>query len=596
MDRNTFIGFVLIGLVLMIWMWMSAPAPQTPQQVQPDSTAAAAAHAAPDTARAERIHEGLQSPDTLGKFFSARAVTQEKVLTVETDNYTAEITSRGGALRAWILNHFTTWNTYPLDLVTDTLGDFNLLFSTADGKVIDTRNLNFTIGYPGCQVTLHNKDSFKLELVLPVNENSRIVKTLTFYNGLYAFNCQFRFENMAPVISNFEYQVVWENGLRFAERNSIDESNAATSFAYAGGELTEVDAAKMNDSIKQNISGNINWVATRTKYFGLVIMARDNECQGAYLEGHHYPLPDHGAKEVYSLGLKVPFLGKDQESSNFTVYLGPLDFNTLKGYNADLEKIMNLGAAWIIRPIAQYVLMPLFQAIHYVIPNWGWVIIVFTIIIKIVLSPLSRSSLKSMKKMQAMQPMITELREKYKDDPQKMNAAVMRLYKEYGVNPAGGCLPMLIQLPILYALWAVFRSTIQLRHAPFFGWITDLSIPDVVARLPFTIPIFNVSELSGLALIMGITMFVQQKMTVKDPRQKATIWMMPILMTLLFMGFPSALNLYYLVFNILQIGQQMWMNRNADEEPLRKVEEKHNKPKGIFTRLAKDLPNLSKKR
>ncbi len=189
---------------------------------------------------------------------------------------------------------------------------------------------------------------------------------------------------------------------------------------------------------------------------------------------------------------------------------------------------MSLGAAWIIRPIAEYVMMPLFQFVHFFIPNYGIVIIVFSLIIKVVLYPLTKSSMTSMRKMQALQPMMEELREKHKDDPQKMNEQVMRLYKEYGVNPAGGCLPMILQLPILYALWAVFRSTIELRQAPFFGWIHDLSVPDVIATLPFPIPFFNITELSGLALLMGITMFVQQKMAVKDPRQKAMVWLMPI--------------------------------------------------------------------
>ena len=257
--------------------------------------------------------------------------------------------------------------------------------------------------------------------------------------------------------------------------------------------------------------------------------------------------------------------------------------------------MMNLGYAWIIRPIAQYILMPLFHGIHFLIPNWGLVIIIFSILIKIALYPLSVSSMKAMKKTQQLQPLMAEIKEKYKDDPEKMNAANMRLYKEYGVNPAGGCLPMLVQLPILYALWAVFRSTIELRHAPFFGWIHDLAAPDVIATLPFAIPIFNITELSGLALLMGITMFVQQKMTVQDPRQKAMVWMMPVMMTLLFNSFAAGLNLYYFVFNLLQILQQVWMNKTGNDEPLRKVEEKPGKKGGIMARIAKDMPKLPKR-
>ena len=201
--------------------------------------------------------------------------------------------------------------------------------------------------------------------------------------------------------------------------------------------------------------------------------------------------------------------------------------------------------------------------------------------------------MKSMQKMQRLQPMIEEVKTKYKEDPQKMNQAVMRLYKEYGVNPAGGCLPMLLQLPILYALWAVFSSSIELRQANFVWWIKDLSIPDVIVTLPFSIPVFNITDVSGLALAMGITMFIQQKMTVKDPRQKMMVWMMPVLLTLLFNFFPSGLNLYYFMFNLLSIVQQFYVTKKHKDEPLRKVEPKKQSG-GIINKLTKNMPKLNK--
>jgi len=146
----------------------------------------------------------------------------------------------------------------------------------------------------------------------------------------------------------------------------------------------------------------------------------------------------------------------------------------------------------------------------------------------------------------------------------------------------------------LIALYNVFRATIELRQASFVWWITDLSIPDTIVSLPFEIPLFGVKDVSGLALMMGITMFIQQKMTVKDPRQKAMVWLMPVLMTLLFNSFPSGLNLYYFVFNLLSIGQQIIVNRQADDQPLRKVEPKKRRQGGIFGRLTKDLPRLKR--
>ena len=186
---------------------------------------------------------------------------------------------------------------------------------------------------------------------------------------------------------------------------------------------------------------------------------------------------------------------------------------------------------------------------------------------------------------------MNELKEKHKDNPDQMNRAIMNLYKDYGVNPAGGCLPLLLQMPILYALYNVFSSTIQLRQASFVGWINDLSIPDTIVHLPFTVPFFGMTTLSGLALAMCITMFVQQKQTVTDPRQKAMVWMMPVMMMLIFNNLPAGLNLYYFVFNLLSIGQQMWINKKHGDEPLRKVDPQKSSG-GLIGRLAKNMPDL----
>jgi YidC/Oxa1 family membrane protein insertase len=172
--------------------------------------------------------------------------------------------------------------------------------------------------------------------------------------------------------------------------------------------------------------------------------------------------------------------------------------------------------------------------------------------------------MKSMKKMQMLQPKITELKEKFKDNPQKVQQETMKLYSTYGINPMGGCLPMLLQMPILIALWSLFNVAIELRQQPFIFWINNLSSPDIIFRLPFKIPLINVDVVSGLALLMGITMFIQQKMSIKDPSQKAMIYMMPIMMTLMFMGFPSGLNLYYFMFNLFSIAQQYYINHKHD--------------------------------
>ncbi|MCX6132469.1 MAG: membrane protein insertase YidC [Ignavibacteriales bacterium] len=597
MDRQSILGYILIFVLLVVWMWMNSPK----QTQQPQQQKAVATQIAPqdsskrvDTLRVQQ-KENTQA-DPLGKFFAGRDKGVDRTIRIETDLYIAEIASRGGLIKRWELKKYKTWDGHPVQLVDlKKGGDLSLLFATSDGRLINTRDLYFDVGDNGfSEHVVGAGEEYDLQLVLPVVGGGQISKTLKFKNGEYGVGFDAKFIRTASVVANFEYQVIWESGLRYAEQNSIDESSFSAAYAYAGKELTEIDAANFDNRPEKNITGTVDWVAMRTKYFALALMPTEKTSDGAYLAGSRAQAPDKGAVEAYSIAVKMPFKGGAEEGASFRIFFGPADLSLLKMYNIGLDKIVGLGWTWLIRPISEYVLLPLMSFIHYVVPNWGLVIVVFSIIIKIVLHPLTRSSMRSMKKMQALQPLMTEIKEKYKDDPQKMNQQVLNLYKEYGVNPAGGCLPVLLQFPILIALYNVFRATIELRQGSFVWWITDLSIPDRIATLPFEIPFFGIRDVSGLALLMGITMFVQQKQTVKDPRQKAMIWMMPVMMTLLFNSFPSGLNLYYFVFNVLSIGQQMIINRQSDDQPLRKVEPKKKKGGGIFARLGKDLPRLKK--
>ncbi|MDX1427540.1 MAG: membrane protein insertase YidC, partial [Salegentibacter mishustinae] len=196
-------------------------------------------------------------------------------------------------------------------------------------------------------------------------------------------------------------------------------------------------------------------------------------------------------------------------------------------------------------------------------------------------------------KMQLLQPKITEIKEKLKDDQQKMSKETMKLYKTYGVNPAGGCLPLLLQMPIFVALWGLFQTAIELRQQPFIFWIKDLSTPDVIYNLGFKLPLFGIQQISGLALLMGITTFIQQKMSMKDPKQQALIYIMPVMLTILFMSFPSGLNLYYFMFNLLSIAQQYYINHKHSDMVLEPVKNQNKKP-GFMDRLMEAAEQKSK--
>ncbi|HVN48676.1 MAG TPA: membrane protein insertase YidC [Bacteroidota bacterium] len=594
MDRQSTIGFILIFIVLVVWMWLNSS--KTPQQTQRDKIvnvkkdSAMVEKAAPTPAPAT---DTVMQPNAYGKYFSSRARGKEQIITIETELYRAQLSSKGGVIKTWELKNYQTWDGKPVQLVDyDHQGDLSVLLTTSDGRVINTHDLYFDVQAP--ETIIKRTGTFEFEIVfsLPASNGGMLIKRLKFHNGEYGFDEKIQFENLSSVVANYQYEVLWEHGIRYAERNSIEESNFAAGYAYAGGELTQIDATKIDQKEQKEISGAVNWVATRDKYFGIAMIPIDVVSEGAYLEGNRRAMPSNGALESYAISLKMPYKGGVSEGTAIKVFLGPLQHSILKSYNVGLENIMSLGWAWLVRPISEYIMLPIFLAIHSVVSNWGLVIIIFSILIKLALHPLSKKQMESMKKMQKLQPMMDEIREKYKDDPQRMNQAVMNLYKEYGVNPAGGCLPLLFQLPIMYALYAVFRGAIELRHSSFIWWIKDLSSPDVIYTLPFGIPIMG-SEISGIALLMGVSMFIQSKQTVQDPRQKSMIWMMPIMMTLVFNSLPSGLNLYYAVFNVIGIVQQIFINKKHEDEPLRKVEPKKKNRGGIF-KLAKDMPRLKK--
>jgi YidC/Oxa1 family membrane protein insertase len=238
--------------------------------------------------------------------------------------------------------------------------------------------------------------------------------------------------------------------------------------------------------------------------------------------------------------------------------MGPKEIKTLKAANPKLAKAVNFG--WF-DVIAQPLLVCL-KFFHRFLHNYGLAIILLTVLIKILFWPLTHKSYVSMQAMKKLQPKMAKIREKYKDDKEKMNQEIMQMYRTHKVNPMGGCLPMLLQIPVFFALYRVLYSSIAMRHAPFLWWINDLSAPDRL-YVGFTIPYLG--GLPVLTLLMGISMFVQQKMTPTsaDPRQEKMMLMMPVVFTVFFVNFPSGLVLYWLVNNILSIGQQYYINKKA---------------------------------
>jgi YidC/Oxa1 family membrane protein insertase len=578
MDRNSIIGFVLIGLILVVWLYFQSkntPPPQQQQQVQqiedtlkkPVKTDTQKTVIQP---KKDSVISENPVSEKLGVYFSKFEKGEDKVIMIETDNYYAEFSTKGGSLIKFEVKGFKTWDNYPVQLLyLDRGGELNLLFNSTDGKLIDTKDLYFNAAYkPWERVSLKGHDEYKFKFELPIDTlGAKIIKTFTIKNGSFMFGVEVELINPGSFTSNYEYQMAWESSLKLTEYRSDQEGGHAQAFSLMGDEIEVIDATSPDEPVKSDLNGSTNWVSSRIKYFSVFLIPQNKKADGSYITGNYTKLPENGFEKNYSVALKMLIKNDKYEKSSFNVYLGPVDYEILKSHNMELERTMRFSLDFIVRPIAQYVILPVFLFLHKFISNWGIVIIIFSIVMKVVLTPFTRYQMKSMKKMSELQPKMNAIREKHKDDQQKQQAAIMKMYKEEKINPAGGCLPLLLQLPILYALFGVFSSTIELRQAYFGLWINDLSIPDVIVKLPFKVPLFGISDISGLALLMGITMFIQQKMTIKDPKQMAMVYLMPIMMTLLFTTLPAGLNLYYFMFNLLSIIEQYFVTHRKKGTP-----------------------------
>lgn len=376
----------------------------------------------------------------------------------------------------------------------------------------------------------------------------------------------------------------WSGGLRLTEElQSSSRGPHFQGFVHAEGEVQRKDSGKVRKG-PLDFAGATRFVGVMNKYFMAAIVPRGDQQGPSRL----WETPSGDAKHP-SVGGEIvaprtPGLSADAVS--YDVYVGPQDFAALQEHGLGLEKAIDLGMSWI-RPLSRTILSFIIW-LHGFVPNYGFVIIIFALVMNTLFLPLTWKSTKSMRDMSALKPRLDALREKYKDEPQKMSEATMKLYKEAGVNPLSGCLPLLIQMPVFFALYAVLFRTIELRQEPFVAWIRDLSQPDVIFNLPFALPFIG-SGICLLPIIMGITSYFQSKQTMVDPNQKAMIIMMPIMMTLIFFTLPSGLVLYWLVSNLFTISTKFFMGSPAPAAAgsAEVVESTPVKPKGKSKKRAK---------
>lgn len=460
----------------------------------------------------------------------------QKDITVETDLYTALFSSRGASLKSLTLKNYREVNVPTANKVT--LGadsDPNLFsFSTrASGFNLPDNTL---FGADTDRLKIEKDGTGKLTFSYISGQGFTVRKVYTFSSGVYGIKLETQLFNnsAAPLVGAFQHIMTYPAEPKVKD-NRFD---TAGSYLFSDNSLQSNKIKDVSTSSKR-YEKSILWSGFADKYFISSILSDKNSIASVELK-------KNSAGFFESTVSSPQFTVNPGQSSTVThrLFVGPKDIDILKQQGNSLEQSLDLGWFTVIAKPLLYSLKFFYRYVG----NYGIAIIIITIILKVFFFPLTHKSYKSMKGMQKIQPEMAKLREKYKDDRDAMNKAVMELYREHKVNPMGGCLPMVVQIPVFFALYKSLMFSIELRHAPFYLWVTDLADKDPYYVTP---------------VIMGVTMFIQQKMTPSqmEPMQQKMMLALPVVFTFMFLSFPSGLVLYWLVNNLLTIGQQMYINK-----------------------------------
>ncbi len=549
MDKNTLLALLLVGLVLLLWpLYMKkVGVKESAKKPAAKSSEVQKQSKAPTTGLpSEKRTEIARKPVSPVEVSQVTKGEKPDTLVVETSLFRGLLSSAGGGtVVSWKLKKYFKGDkkdSVLVELIPDSAsGNLSI---TPENRWQGFGSANFHVELDS-QWVENGKKYHMIRFSRNFGKTSRLEKEFLFHDDSYGVDLKVRFFSFNRAAIGEGYTIHWTSGLAPTEKGVKKDLPYYQAYALQGGELLKTKGK--STGIRE---GKTSWVALRTKYFLVAIIPEKPQGSGAELEGSKIKIQDEKENwKQFSINLVMPYSGVAEETAHVILYLGPMDYLEIKSFGVKLEKMMNFGMV-IIRPfsIGSYYTL---QFLYKILRNYGWAIIVFSILIKLVLYPLTRKSYKSMHAMQELQPKMTALREKYKKDPQRMNQEIMKLYKQHGVNPMGGCLPLLLQMPVLYALFTLFRTTIMLSQASFLGLIKDLSAPDGI-----------IGGVNLLPILMGATMIIQQKLSTQDPKQKVMAYMMPIFFSFIFYKMSAGLNLYYLMFNILTIAQEMFIRKH----------------------------------
>ena len=555
------------------------------QQTQAEESARLQSQAPADTIRANQSPPALvpAEPDSApvalpGTDALASNDAPSARVHVVTPLYEIRIDARGASIESVRLTKFKDLEGGPVELFPagDSWSGQRMLGTAIKGEaneldledVVFTATLNGSPAGDNDRVTIGATDS--VDVVFRASAGSGYVERgYRFYGDRYDFKSTLRAsESLIPGAQ----QVAWSfgPGLDATEMNVGDDRSRFRSSVLLGEEFHRKTPGDFGRSNTESFSGTLNWASLQTKYFMAAIVPPKPVRADVTMSGIK---SEHRVSQVVAIPATV---ARGELTSEVRAYIGPLDFNGVESLGVGLEKNVEFG--WkFIRPVSVAVLWAM-NALYHVIPNYGWVIVVISVLTKVLFYRLTHKSFKSMKEMQDLQPRLAALKEKFGNDKRRLSEETMKLYREAGVNPLGGCLPMLLQMPVFIALFNVLSHAIELRGAPWVAWIQDLSQQDVLFKLPFTLPLIG-DNFSLLPLLMGGAMWAQSKLGASptgapgNPMPPGFNTLLPIVFTVLFYKMPSGLVIYWIINTALSVVQQYYIVRDTKKPGLAVVEE-----------------------
>ncbi len=574
MDRQSVIGLTLIGVIFVVWFYLSSYYAAEAPIVKPQTDSLAIIPSKIDSGKITK-NVSVESPRVISSDTSWVSFP-EKQVSIVTPKYKAVLSSTGGEIVSFETFGYKTTNGNFVQLISDSLkGNLNYQLKLSNGSTLNTRDLSFDFASNSNKLELKNETDSVLVYLTATSKNNQSVKlSYVFHGSGYKIDHSVSLENFDGSASSQNVILEWKNGIRFSEHDLNSENSSAESHIYFDGTNDYLNATSTDEIEELKRDGMFDWTSIRTKYFAVALINSDKKAVSARLYGKTNIDVKGLHREEYNISQNIPYSGEKIFTKKTTIFLTPLEYDYLKSFDMGLQYMMSLGLPYVVKPISEYFILPIFEFLYSFILNWGLVIIAFTIIIKTLLYPLTQSSYKGMKKMQEVAPKMKEIQDKYKDDKEKLQVELLKLYRENGYNPFGGCLPMVLQMPILFALYTVFANAIQLRQSSFL-WSPDLSLPDSILHLPFSIPLYG-NHVSLWALLMAGSMILQMRMTPQTNKEQAVImmWVFPVMMLLMFNNLASGLNMYYFLFNVLSVAQQWFYNKRNSTSTLLTVNSK----------------------